>query len=364
MRVIVAPANFRGSLPAAEAAAAIAAGVRTGGGTPVEVPVADGGEGTLDALIAGAGGTIMGVIARGPMGLPVRAHLGRLNDGTGVVEMAQASGLMLVPEREREPMRASSQGTGELIKGAIARRPHTIIVGLGDSATVDGGMGLAKGLGVRFFDDAGKPLPDGGGALERLAKIDTQRLDERLADVRLIAAVDVMSPLMDAAHVFGRQKALRPDDVPQLERGLKNLALRLEEDLGFAGAMDLPGAGAAGGCGAMLAALGATIVPGARAVLDALGFAETIAGAHLVITGEGRIDEQTAAGKAPRAVADAAHAAGIPCVAIAGDATVRDGFDDVRTLADHFGDAEHATAQAAIGLEHIARRLVAERIRA
>lgn len=364
MRVIVAPANFKGSLPAAEAAAAIAAGVRSGGGTPVQLPVADGGEGTLDALIAGAGGTIMGVIARGPMGLPVRAHLGRLSDGTGVVEMAQASGLMLVPERERDPMRASSQGTGELIKGAIARRPHTIIVGLGDSATVDGGMGLAKALGVRFLDDGGAPLPDGGAALERLASIDASGLDERLRDVTLIAAADVLSPLMDAAHVFGRQKGLRPDDVPVLERGLKNLAMRLEHDLGLSGALDLPGAGAAGGCGAMLAALGATIKPGAHTVLDMLGFAEAIHGAALVITGEGTLDASTAAGKAPRAVADAAAAANIPCVAIAGDATVRDGFDDVRTLTDHFGDAEHAIAQAAIGLEHVARRLVAERIRA
>lgn len=364
MKVIVAPAGFKGSLAAADAAEAIAAGVRTAGGTPVMIPVADGGEGTLDALIAGAGGTIMGVIARGPLGLPVRGHLGRLTDGTGVVEMAQASGLMLVAEHERDPLRASSQGTGELIKGAIARRPDTIIVGLGDSATVDGGMGLAKGLGARFLDDDGRPLPDGGGALERLARIEVDRLDERLRDVSLIAAADVDAPLMDAARVYAAQKGVKPEDLPLLERGLKNLARRLEEDLGAEGIADIPGAGAAGGAGAMLAALGAAIRPGAQVVLDALGFDAAIQGAALIITGEGRIDAQTLQGKAPMAVARAAAKAGIPCVAIAGEADSKKGFDDVRTLADHFGDPSDARRRAAEGLEHIARRIVAERIRA
>lgn len=364
MKVIVAPAGFKGSIDASGAAEAIAAGVRTAGGHPVVIPVADGGEGTLDALVAGAGGTIMGVIARGPLGLPVRAHLGRLHDGTGVVEMAQASGLMLVPARERDPMRASSQGTGELIKGAIARRPHTIVVGLGDSATVDGGMGLAKALGARFLDEANRPLADGGGVLERLARIEIDGLDERLGDVTLIAAADVDAPLMDAARVYAAQKGVKAEDLPLLERGLMNLARRLEDDLGAVGVADLPGAGAAGGCGALLAALGATIRPGAQVVLDALHFAERIEGAALIITGEGRIDAQTAQGKAPFAVARAARRAGIPCVAIAGQATIAEGFDEVRTLAGHFGDAGEAMRNAAVGLEHVARRLVAERIRA
>ncbi|MGH2829722.1 MAG: glycerate kinase, partial [Actinomycetota bacterium] len=195
MRVLVAPDKFRGSLDAVAAADAIARGVRAAGAEPVVVPVADGGEGTLDALVAGAGGTIMGVIARGPLGLPVRAHLGRLHDGTGVVEMAQASGLDLVPERERDVMRSSSQGTGELIKGALARGPQCIVIGLGGSATVDGGMGLAKALGIRFLDASWESLPDGGGALEQMTRIDADGLDDRLRDVRLIAAADVDAPL-------------------------------------------------------------------------------------------------------------------------------------------------------------------------
>lgn len=354
MRVVVAPAAFKGTLHAADAAAAIARGVRAAGAEAVEIPVADGGEGTLDALVAGGGGTIMGVIARGPLGLPVRAHLGRLDDGTGVVEMAQASGLSLVAERERDAMRASSQGTGEMIRQALARRPPRIVVGLGDSAVCDGGLGLAAALGVRFLDDEGVPLGDGGGALERLARIDASGLDPRVRGVALVAAADVAAPLADAARVYAPQKGASPGDVAALLRGLDRLAKRIDDDMGRPGIASVPGGGAAGGCGAMLAALGAEIRSGAEVVLEVLRFREGLAGADLVITGEGRIDDQTPTGKAPHAVLGAARAAGIPCAALAGEATATAGFDEVRTLAEVAGHPGHP----ALGLAELARRLV------
>jgi glycerate 2-kinase len=366
VRVIVAPDKFKGSLTAPDAAAAIARGVKGGGGAPEEIPIADGGEGTLDVLVAGAGGTIMGVIAHGPLGVPVRAHLARLADGTGVVEMAQASGLQLVPERERDVMRATSRGTGELIKGALARRPHRIVVAVGGSATVDGGTGLAGALGVKFLDDAGKPLPDGGRSLERIAKVDASQLDSRLSNVELIVACDVLAPLLGprgAARSFGPQKGARTAQVEVLERGLGILAQRLKTDLG-ADVAERPGAGAAGGVGAMLMALGAAMRPGAEVVLETVDFRNRLKDAGLVITGEGRLDAQTAQGKAPAAVAAAAREAGVPVVALVGEATAKEGFDDVRSLLDLYtGDRDQAMREASEGLTNLARRVVSERLR-
>lgn len=363
LRVVVAPNAFKGSLSAQAAAEAIGRGVEAAGAEPVLVPVADGGDGTLDALVAGVGGTIMGVIARGPLGLPVRAHLGQLSDGTGVVEMAQASGLALVPVGDRDPMRASCVGTGELIKGALARRPSRILVALGGSATVDGGTGLARALGVRFTDAGGKPIAEGGAGLTALAKIDASRLDPRVKATPIIALADVTNPLLGesgAAAVFGPQKGATPADVAMLERGLARLAERMATDLG-ADVANLPGAGAAGGTGAMLAALGAQLQSGGDVVLDALRFGERIAGAGLVITGEGKLDTQSLAGKAPIAVARAAAAAGVPCAAIAGDAELDPadgGFVAVRSLVEHFGDRSTALERPAEGLEALAAALV------
>jgi len=365
-RIVVAPAPFKGVLTALEAAEAIARGVRAAGSEAVVVPVADGGAGTLDALIHAGGGTVMGVIARGPMGIPVRAHLGRLPDGTGVIEMAQASGLGLVAERERDPMRATSHGTGELIKGALARRPPRIVVGLGDSATVDGGTGLARAIGMRFLDEHGRELPPGGAALERLDKIDPTGLDPRLGGVALVAAADVDAPLAGpagAARMYGEQKGALPHQIETLERGLVHLGERLAVDLGTDVA-ELPGAGAAGGTGAMLAALGAELRPGAELVVDAVGLAAKLAGASLVVTGEGRFDDQTLAGKAPSVVARTASEAGVPCVALVGD-SIRlhpAPFDEVRTLVEQFeGDRARAMREAAAGLASMARALVRDR---
>lgn len=364
MRVVVAPDKFKGSLTAAEAAEAIARGLRAAGADVDIAPVADGGEGTLDALVAACGGSVMGVIARGPMGLPVRAHLGRLTDGTGVVELAQASGLGLVPESERDPMRADTLGTGELIKGALARRPSRIIVAVGGSATVDGGIGLARALGVRCLDADGKDVPLGGAGLERLAAIDASGIDQRWAGVPVEVAADVTTTLTDAARMFGPQKGATADMIVRLERALANLAVVIERDLGVPVA-GLEAGGAAGGVAAMLAGLGAYVGSGAVVVCDAMDLAARIAAADLVVTGEGQLDEQTASGKAPSVVARLAREAGVPCVALVGEATVEsEDFDEVRSLMDYVGgDRAEAMKRAGPGLQALAARLASDRRR-
>ncbi len=365
MKVVVAPNAFKGSLTAVAAADAIARGVRAGGGEAITAPVADGGEGTLDALVAACGGTVMGVICRGPMGVPVRAHLGTLLDGTGVVEMAQASGLGLVPERERNPMIATSLGTGELIKAALARRAHRVLVGIGGSATVDGGAGIARALGMRLLDAHGKEIALGGGALEHLDRIDASRLDARLNGVSIVVASDVQNPLLGengAAAVFAPQKGATPEQVAALERGLERLAERLAIDLD-ADVADAPCAGAAGGAGAMLIALGASVRSGAEVVLEAAALDAKIADAQLVITGEGRIDSTTLSGKAPSAVAAAARDAGVPCLALTGECDLPDAgpFAEVRTLlALYGGDRTKAQRSAAEGLTALAKEATRE----
>lgn len=367
MRVLVAPDKFKGSLTAAEAAEAIGRGLKAAGADPDLLPVADGGEGTLEALVTAVGGTTMGVIARGPLGIPVRAHLGRLEDGTGVVELSQASGLRLVPEADRNPLRTSTYGTGELIKGALARRPPRLLIAIGGSATVDGGTGLARALGVRFLDDQGNEVSEGGASLERIARIDSSNLDSRLKDVPMVVASDVWSPLVGpegAARVFGPQKGATPDQIPLLERGLTVLGDRIERDLGVR-VLDTPGAGAAGGVGAMLLALGATIRSGAEVVLEAARFPDRLWDCDLVVTGEGRLDESSLAGKAPITVARAAAAAAIPCVALVGEATIQPTeFAEVRSLLEHFhGDREEAQARARAGLQALAARVGSDRRR-
>lgn len=367
MRVVVAPDKFKGTLTASEAAEALARGLRAAGADVDICPIADGGEGTLEALVTALNGSVMGVIARGPMGIPVRAHLGRLEDGTGVVELAQASGLRLVPEGERDPMRASTYGTGELIKGALARRPARLIVAIGGSATVDGGTGMARALGVRFLDSAGGVVPE-GEPLERIASIDPSGLDPRLAGVPIEVASDVLSPLVGeqgAARVFGPQKGATPGVVELLERGLQRLGEVIEKDL-HVPVLSTPGAGAAGGVGAMLMGLGARLRSGAEVVLEAVGMEERIRSAHLVVTGEGQLDESSLAGKAPVAIAELARKHKVPCIAVAGEATISgDPFSEVRTLVKHFdGNRHEAMTRAAAGLQAIGARLGSDRRRA
>ncbi|WP_433799530.1 glycerate kinase [Actinomycetospora sp. CA-084318] len=312
--VVVAPDKFKGSATAAEVAARLGAGLRAGGATARELPVADGGDGTLDAAVA-AGYERVPVAVTGPTGRPVPAAFA-LRGTAAVIELATASGLGLLPDGPA-PRRAGSRGVGELVRAALDAGARTIVLGVGGSAGTDGGTGMLAALGARFTDAAGAELPDGGGALEHLAAVDLGGLDPRLADVALTLASDVDNPLLGptgAAAVYGPQKGAGPTDVVVLDRGLQRLAALVDPT-----AAALPGAGAAGGVGyAALAVLGATMRPGIDVVLELVGFATALEGAALVVTGEGRVDRQTLHGKAPAGVAAAARRAGVPVVAVCG----------------------------------------------
>lgn len=322
--IVVAPAPFKGALPAAGAARAIGAGVRLA--LPdCEIrssPVADGGEGTMDALIAALGGRRRPVTVADPLGRPVEAAIGELPGGVAVVELAQASGYERLRPDERDPEPAGTRGTGELILAALDLGVRRIVVGLGGSATTDGGLGLARALGVRALDADGAELEGRGSDMARVARIDLSGRDPRLADTVIQVACDVDNPFhgpRGAARVFGPQKGAGPDAVARLDAGLAQLARVVREETGV-DLQELPGAGAAGGAaGGLAALLGAELTPGAPLVLEAMGFADRLEGAALCITGEGRIDATTSAGKAPVAVARACAAAGVPCVALCGE---------------------------------------------
>lgn len=363
--IVVALAPFKGALSAADASRALAAGVRlaaTGVETRV-VPVADGGEGTLDALVAAAGGRRRGGLVPDPLGRPVDAAVGELPGRVAVVELAQASGFERVVDRERDPEATSTYGTGLQIGQALDLGATRIIVGLGGSATNDGGMGLARALGVRFLTADGTALEGRGGDLARVARIDLSGRDRRLDGVRILVACDVDNPLVGpdgAAHVFGPQKGASPEAVERLDAGLRVYAEAVRQATGVAVA-DMPGAGAAGGAAAgLVALLGGELTPGAPLVLDAVRFSERLAGAGLCITGEGRLDAQSMSGKAPAAVADACRRAAVPCVAVCGQLDLLPGMvrrmglaaafpvnRSLRRLPDALADAE--TELAAMG---------------
>ncbi len=323
MRIVIAPQEFKGSLSAVRAAEAVAEGLRRAlpGVELVLVPMADGGPGTVEAVVAAKNGRWETTTVRGPLGEPVEAAWGIIDGDTAVIEMAAASGLVLVPENRRDPRITSTYGTGELIAAALAAGCRRIIVGMGGSATNDGGAGAAQALGARLLDEDGRNLPPGGAALLRLARIETAGLDARLGQARLFAATDVFNPLcgpQGASAVYGSQKGATPDMVQELDAALAHYAAVIEHDLGLR-VRDVPGAGAAGGLGAGLVAfLSAEVLPGAKLVADAVGLEARLAGADLVIAGEGRLDAQTCFGKAPWEVARLAREAGIPVIAIAG----------------------------------------------
>lgn len=324
MRITVAPDSLKESLSAAEAAAAIASGLRRA--MPAAsidcAPMADGGEGTVDALVAATGGRKARARVTGPLGEPLVAEYGLLGDGqTAVIEMAAASGLPLVPQERRNPLLTTTRGTGELIRAALDQGVRRILIGVGGSATVDGGAGMAQALGVRFLDVNGKELPPGGGALERLARIDASALDRRVRGVEILVASDVTNPLcgpQGAARIYGPQKGATSAMVERLDRNLIRLAEVIRRDLGV-DVLKLPGGGAAGGLGAALVAfLGARICSGAELVMETVGLPQRIAASQWVITGEGRIDRSSAYGKTVAAVARAAQAAGVPVIVLAG----------------------------------------------
>ena len=323
-KVVVAPNAFKGTLTATEAAAAIARGVREvfPDAEVVEVPVADGGDGTVEALVSANHGDYRAAQVEGPLGDPVSAEYGLIESGRkAVVELATASGLTLIPLSRRDPRRTSTYGFGQLLEAARRDGAETIIAGIGGSATNDGGAGMAQALGYRLLDADGRDLTRGGAALSRLQRIESAGFDRGWRSVAVKVACDVTNPLTGpsgASAIYGPQKGADEAAVRELDAALARLAEVIERDLGKRVA-DIPGAGAAGGTGAGLVAfLEADLLPGAPLVVDAAGLDAKLRGADLVITGEGRADEQTAYGKAPGEVAKRAHAAGIPVVLLAG----------------------------------------------
>jgi glycerate kinase len=324
MNIIVAPDSFKGSLTALEAADAIVQGVRAvmPDAEVVSMPLADGGEGTVEALVRATEGKIITTTVTGPMGEPVEAHFGLLGDDvTGVVEMAQAAGLNLVPPEKRNPLLATTKGVGELMRAALDAGCTRLIVGLGGSATSDGGAGLAQALGVRLLDANGADLKPGAGPLMGLEKIDISERDPRLAHTTVYAASDVTNPLCGptgAAAVYGPQKGADEQMVGQLDKALGQLATVIERDLGLE-IRGLAGAGAAGGLGAGLVAFaGAEIRSGPGLVLQLLGFEEFVESADLVLTGEGKLDRQIEFGKAISGVALLAEKYEVPVIAFTG----------------------------------------------
>lgn len=366
MRVLCAPDKFKGTLSAPQAAAAIASGWRRArpDDDVLELPLADGGEGTLDALVDALGGERHTAVVRGPLGEPVEAEYGVLRTARGVtavVEMARASGLQLVPESDRNALRAGTVGTGELILAACRHRPRRVVLCIGGSATTDAGAGMAQALGIRLLDDRGEDLPPGGAALARLARIDPAGLRPEVRGVRFDVASDVDNPLSGpdgAAAVYGPQKGASPQDVATLDRALARFAEVVRRDLGV-DISDLPGAGAAGGLGGGLVAfLGAGLRPGIEVVLESVGFLERLQGIDLVLTGEGRLDEQSLRGKAAAGVTAAARDAGVPVMVLCGRADVALEGAEVASLAQEFG-LERAMREAGPALEELAARVAA-----
>ncbi|MET9828031.1 glycerate kinase [Streptomyces sp. NPDC006385] len=322
-RVLIAADKFKGSLTAVQVAERVTAGLRRVlPGIEIEaMPVADGGDGTVDAAAA-AGFERREARVAGPLGDEVTAAFALRGD-TAVVEMAEASGLQRLPAGVFAPLTASTYGSGELLRAALDAGARTIVFGVGGSATTDGGAGMLTALGARFLDAAGEPVTPGGGGLGDLATADLSGLDPRLTSVELVLASDVDNPLTGpkgAPAVYGPQKGASPDDVATLDAALAHYAKILEETVGPEAAEHAaaPGAGAAGGIGYGALLLGARFRPGIEVMLDVLGFASALERADLVITGEGSLDEQTLHGKAPAGVAAAARARGIEVVAVCG----------------------------------------------
>jgi glycerate kinase len=334
MKITIAPDSFKGSLTALEVCEAVADGLAAYDARLecVSVPMADGGEGTVQSLVDATGGQLRSVTVSGPLGEPVAATYGLLGDGaTAVIEMAAASGLPLVPPAQRNPLHTTTAGTGELIRAALDAGARQFIIGIGGSATNDAGLGLAAALGARLLDAAGREVSPTGGGLSDLATIDLSGFDDRIAQARFRVACDVDNPLfgpLGAAHVYGPQKGATPEIVARLDDGLRRFAEVARRDLS-ADIADLPGAGAAGGLGAGLVALcGATLEPGVRIVIETVGLRDRMRGSDLCLTGEGRLDRQTAFGKTPKGVADVARELGVPCVALAGSVALEPSLND------------------------------------
>nr|WP_152778239.1 glycerate kinase [Streptomyces spongiae] len=367
-RVLIAADKFKGSLTAVQVAERVTEGLRrVVPEAEVEaLPVADGGDGTVDAAVA-AGFERREVRVTGPVGEPVTAAYALRGD-TAVVEMAEASGLQRLPAGVFAPLTATTYGSGELLRAALDAGARTIVFGVGGSATTDGGSGMLAALGARFLDAGGEPVGPGGGALADLAIADLSGLDPRLAEIEFVLASDVDNPLTGpkgAPAVYGPQKGATPEDVAALDAALGHFAEVLERAIGARAAeyASAPGAGAAGGIGYGALILGAGFRPGIEVMLDVLGFAPALERATLVITGEGSLDEQTLHGKAPAGVAAAARAAGKEVVAVCGrlalspEALARAGIRRAYPLTEAEPDVQRCIAEAGPILESVAERI-------
>jgi len=324
LKVAIAPDSFKGVMTGMEAAACVEKGLKRAlsGVACRKIPMADGGEGTVQAIVDATGGKFVKRTVSDPLGRRVKATFGLSGDGkTAVMEMAEASGLALLKPRERNPMKTSTYGTGEMMKHALKLGVRKILIGIGGSATNDCGTGMAQALGVKFLDARGKKLDGCGSNLGKIAKIDTSGLDPRLKHVHVEVACDVDNPLSGrhgAAQVYGPQKGASPTMVKQLDAGLRSLADVIKRDVGIS-ILNVPGSGAAGGLGGgLMAFVNGQLRPGVDIVIDSVKLARRIKGCDLVITGEGRMDHQTAFGKTPAGVARVAKEQGLPVVAICG----------------------------------------------
>jgi glycerate kinase len=352
MKIVIAPQGFKGNLTALQVAQAIENGIKRVAPSAMTTikPMADGGEGTVQALVDATGGKMMTTEVTDPLGGRINAHWGILSDQTtAVIEMAAASGLPLVPPEKRNPLVTTTYGTGELVRAALDHGCRKLIIGIGGSATNDGGAGMAQALGARFLDTKGEDLPFGGAALARLAHIDVSSLDSRLTDFDVTLASDVNNPLCGprgASAIYGPQKGATPEMVKQLDAALSHYADVVQKDLGI-DVRDVAGAGAAGGLGfGLMVFLKARMIPGIDVVIKATNLVDDLKDADLVFTAEGRIDRQSAMGKVPTGVALKAKEFGIPVIALAGEVA-----DDCRVVYEQGIDAVLSIAPGPISLE-------------
>lgn len=369
MKIVIAPDSFKESLTALHVCEALEKGIKTHfpNAEISKVPMADGGEGTVQSLVDATGGQIIQAKVTGPLGKEVEAFYGILGDGkTAVIEMAAASGLHQVPMDERNPLITTTRGTGELILKALDQKVKHIIIGIGGSATNDGGAGMAKALGAKLINTNGAEIKEGGGSLNQLAAIDLTNFDSRLAEVKVEVACDVDNPLTGAtgaSAVFGPQKGATPDMVKQLDRNLAHYAAVIEKEMDIH-IQNVPGAGAAGGLGGgLLAFLSAELKPGVDIVIEATQLESYIKNADLVITGEGRIDGQTIYGKTPIGVAKTAKKHSVPVIAIAGsigagsEAVYEHGISALFSVVPGAVDLSEALAKAVENIERTAKNV-------
>jgi glycerate kinase len=333
MKIVVAPDSFKGSLTAIEVSVAIEQGIREvfPEAEIIKIPMADGGEGTVQCLVNATGGEILEEKVIGPLGDEVFAFYGILADKkTAVIEMAAASGLTLVPEGKRNPLITTTYGTGQLIKAALNQGCRKMIIGIGGSATNDGGAGMVQALGVKLLDQEGKEVGFGGGELKKIVKIDISCMDNRLSDIKILVASDVNNPLcgpQGASRIYGPQKGATPEIIEELDKSLSYFAELIKRDLNK-DVKDIPGAGAAGGLGASLMAfLNAELRPGIEIIIEIVKIEQIIRESDLLITGEGRIDAQSVFGKVPFGLGKMAKKYNVPVIAIVGE--IGEGFSQI-----------------------------------